>query len=62
MQTIIHTIQGTFIVPSDKQAALIHWLQENAVRSESVPVREQVTQSGGFTYRQLINEGGYIGD
>jgi hypothetical protein len=62
MQTVIHTIQGTFIVPSEKQAALIHWLQENAVRSESVPVREQVTQPGNFTNRQLINEGGYIGD
>lgn len=62
MQTIIHTIQGTFIVPSDKQAALIHWLQENAVRSENVPVREQVTQPGNYTGRQLINEGEYIRD
>ena len=62
MQTVIHTIQGTYIVPAEKQAAFIHWLQENAIRSESVPVREQTSQPGHFTNRQLINEVGYIGD
>lgn len=56
MQTVIHTIQGTFIVPPDKQAELIYWLQKHAIKSENAPVREQVTQGGNFTNRQLISE------
>ena len=63
MQIVINTIQGTFIVPSEKQAELIHWLQNNAIKAGQESVREQVSQ-GNFNYtgRQLINEGGYIGD
>lgn len=57
MQTVIHTIQGTFIVPADKTAALIHWLQQNAVRADQPAVKEDHnTQPGHFTNRQLINE------
>jgi hypothetical protein len=57
MQTVIQTIQGTFIVPAEKTAALIHWLQQNAVRADQPPVKEDHnTQPGHFTNRQLINE------
>ena len=62
MQIIIHTIQGTFLVPSEKQAELIHWLQNNAIKTGQHAVREDVAQSGNYTGRQLINENGCIGD
>lgn len=58
MQIVINTIQGTFIVPAEKQAELIYWLQNNAIKSGSDSVREQHTQGGNFTGRQLISEQG----
>lgn len=57
MQIVINTIQGTFIVPSEKQAELIHWLQNNAIKAGADSVREQHNQQGGtFTGRQLVTE------
>ena len=60
MQTVINTIQGTFIVPSDKHSELIFWLQNNAIKAGQEPVREQVQQGNSNHYvgRQLINENG----
>jgi hypothetical protein len=53
---MINTIQGTFIVPAEKQAELIMWLQQNAIKvGDQQPVREQ-TGNQGYVGRQLINE------
>jgi hypothetical protein len=57
MQIVINTINGTFIVPAEKQAELIYWLQNNAIRVGQEPVREQVNQGNPpYIGRQLINE------
>lgn len=56
MQIVINTIQGTFIVPAEKQAELIHWLQNNAIKAGADPVREQYNPNGNFTGRQLVTE------
>jgi len=57
MSITIHTSSGTFIVPADKQPALIHWLQQNAVKAGQEPIREQSQHSSQpYTGRQLINE------
>ena len=58
MQIVINTIQGTFIVPADKQADLIYWLQNNAIKTGQEPVREQVGNQGTAAHlgRHLINE------
>lgn len=55
-------MQGTFIVPTEKQAELIYWLQNNAIKTGHQTVREEATQPGNYTGRQLINELGYTGD
>jgi hypothetical protein len=55
MQTIINTIQGTFVVPAEKQAELIFWLQNNAVKLGTVKEENHNTQPGYFT-NQLLNE------
>ena len=63
MQIVIHTMQGTFIVPLEKQSELVYWLQNNAIKTGQEPVREQANQgNSGYMGRQLISEGGYIGD
>ena len=59
MQIVINTIEGTYVVPADKQADLIYWLQQNAINvNQNNIVREQGrTQSSGQQIgRQLINE------
>ncbi len=57
MQIVIHTIQGTFIVPTEKQADLLSWLQENAIKAGQEPVREELyNKPQTYTGRQLINE------
>jgi len=53
MSIVIHTQNGTYIVPSEKEAALIAWLQENAVRAGQV--REQISDPN-YVGTQLINE------
>lgn len=57
MQIVINTIQGTFIVPTEKQAELIHWLQNNAIKAGQEPVREQIQHGNQiFTGRHLVTE------
>jgi hypothetical protein len=52
MSIVIHTCQGTFIVSQEKEAALISWLQQNAILAGQV--KEQVSADPNI--RQLINE------
>jgi len=40
MQITIQTISGTYVVPPEKEAALVHWLQNNAIKVGSQPVAE----------------------
>lgn len=54
METIVNTINGTYIVPADKQDQLIQWLELNAVKPGHKTVGE--TKEGVYTGRQLINE------
>lgn len=57
MQIVIHTIDGTFLVPTDKQAALIHWLQANAIKAGGQQVREQTNDlASNYSGKQLLNE------
>lgn len=55
MQIIVHTSQGTFLVQPDKEAALIGWLQQNAIKAGQSPIREQ-TNDSSYSGRQLISE------
>jgi hypothetical protein len=55
MQIVIQTIQGTFIVPTEKQAELIMWLESNAIKAGSQNVRENADPQN-YSGRQLINE------
>lgn len=58
MQITIHTISGTFVVPPEKEAALVHWLQNNAIKvGGHQPVAE--TQNPNYTGRQLLSESEY---
>ena len=54
METIINTINGTYIVPTDKLDQLIQWLEIHAVRPGQKPIGE--IKEGQYTGRQLINE------
>lgn len=58
MQITIQTQAGLFIVPSEKEAALIMWLQQNAIKAGSQTVYEQgqTISRDGYSGRQLINE------
>ena len=57
METTINTIEGSFVVPADKQAALLYWLQANAIKVGGTrPVYEQSGDSTNPNVRQLINE------
>ena len=59
MQIIINTIEGTFIVPTERQADLIYWLKQNANWINKVPVGEQHGQSNqNYSGRQFITEEG----
>ena len=55
MSIVIQTSAGTFIVPSESEAALVSWLQQNAAKAGQSPVREQ-TNDQHYAGRQLINE------
>ena len=55
MSISINTSHGTFIVPSEKEAALIMWLQNHAVKIGQQMVREQGQDQSGEG-RFLINE------
>ena len=54
METIINTIRGTYIVPSEKLDQLLQWLEINAVKPGQKPIGE--IKEGNYTGRQLINE------
>ncbi len=63
MQIVIHTIEGTFLVPTEKQSELIMWLKNNAIKAGQQQVREEVTQNGQtYTGRQLISEQQFRGE
>ena len=53
MQIIINTIEGTFVVPREREADLIYWLKHNANRVGQHTVAEQTGSS--FEGTQLIN-------
>lgn len=55
MQIVIHTLQGVFIVPTEKQAELVQWLKQNAINA-STATMEQTTRPGDLTNKQLISE------
>jgi hypothetical protein len=56
MQIVINTINGTYVVPPEKETSLIMWLQQNAIKTGQQPVSEQSQQTGQYTGRQLLSE------
>jgi hypothetical protein len=57
MDIIINTIEGTFVVQREKQADLLNWLKQNAVKVGQEPLKERYQDSSGaYSGRQLINE------
>lgn len=54
MDTIISTMKGTYIVPSNKFDDLVLWLEKNGIKPNHIPVRE--IKEDQYTGRQLINE------
>ncbi len=54
MEIVINTINGTYIVPSNKTDQLIQWLELNAVRPGAKTLGE--IKEGPYTGKQLINE------
>ena len=56
MSIVIHTSYETFIVPQEKESALVSWLQQNAVLAGKDTVKEQTNGSNFYPGRQLINE------
>lgn len=60
MEIVINTQYGTFIVPREKHAELVFWLQNNAIKAGQQTVQE--TQGGAnSTSRQLLSENQYRG-
>lgn len=57
MQTVIHTINGTYLVPDSKQTDFIHWLEANAIKAGQQSIREQGNPSKEtYTGNQLLSE------
>jgi len=56
MQIVIHTINGTYLVPPEKETGLIMWLEQNAIKAGQRPVSEQTQQTNQYTGRQLLSE------
>jgi hypothetical protein len=57
MQITIQTRAGLFIVPESKEADLVMWLSNNAIKAGQQAVYEQgQTISQNYTGRQLISE------
>jgi hypothetical protein len=54
----INTTNGTYVVSFEKEAALIQWLEQNAVKvgQQQTVIREQSKDNSQAVY--LINEGG----
>jgi len=56
MQITINTLQGTFVVPSEKEAQLIAWLQANAVKlGAQTNITEVRTNDTNYQGTQLLN-------
>ena len=55
MEITIHTMYGTFIVPSNKVQDLVAWLRSNAIQANGQQTVHEV-RNGTQTNRQLINE------
>ena len=56
-QTTVNTINGMYIIPTEKQAAFLAWLQQNAVKAGAQPSVYENTQSRESSMvRQLISE------
>jgi hypothetical protein len=53
MQIVINTIEGTFIVPAERQSELIYWLKHNAIKVGPQSVKEQTNSPSTGT--ELIN-------
>jgi hypothetical protein len=53
METTIQTINGTYIVPKQKEAELLQWLQNNAIRQGQQNLGEL---KGNYNGQQLIGE------
>lgn len=56
MQIVINTINGTYVVPQEKESSLIMWLQQNAIKAGQQQVSEQSQQTNQYTGRQLLSE------
>jgi hypothetical protein len=56
MQIVIHTINGTYLVPPEKETSLIMWLEQNAIKAGQRQVSEQNQQNNQYTGRQLLSE------
>lgn len=56
MQIIIHTINGTYLVPPEKEAGLIAWLDQHAIKAGQRTVSEQSQQANPYTGKQLLSE------
>lgn len=58
-EIIINTIEGTFIVPAERQQDLLYWLKLNAVKAGQQTIREYSNQplpNDNYIGRTLINE------
>jgi len=56
MQIVIHTINGTYLVPPEKESGLIMWLEQNAIKAGQRQVSEQSNPNDQYTGRQLLSE------
>lgn len=59
MNISITTIEGTFLVPTERQADLIQWLKSNAIKVGQQTVYEYTDQDQtrtSYNGRTLINE------
>jgi hypothetical protein len=61
MQVSIQTTQGLFIVPDHKEAELVYWLQQNAIKAGQQQVYEQgqTVSQDVYSGRQLLSENEY---
>lgn len=57
MQIVIHTTHGTFLVQPEREADLITWLEQNAIKAGQRPLREQAGDQ--YTGQQLLTEQDY---
>jgi hypothetical protein len=56
-ETVINTIEGTFIVPAEKQQELLMWLKTYAIKAGQQPIREYSNNiDSSYVGRTLINE------